>query len=113
MPEVKYLTKRLLLEVAKEGDRIGFNRQIEPSILPVVTDQWMPITGVMPHDFIGGEPAEPHRRCLVNFRVKGNAKTHFVFIDMTEQRYDSLPIAKVGGSANARGTKPRIAKGKR
>ena len=101
MQKVKYMTKALLLEVAAEGDRISFNRQIAPSILPDVTEQLMPVAVVMLHDHICGEPVEQHYRCHVRFRLKGDPSVQHVLIDMTKEPYAILSTEPWSGDPGA------------
>lgn len=93
MTEVKYLTRKMLLRVASEGDRMEFNRQIEPSILPRITNERMPAVFFMKHEHIDGVRVKPHVRCRVHFRIKGDCQVYPVYIDMTMSRYKSLPAS--------------------
>ena len=87
----KYLNKQMLQAIAKDGKLFDFNRQIDDATLSHVTDEKMPVTFAMSHDFAGGELVEPHARCFVTMRSSIEGEPFTLTIDMTFERYDNLP----------------------
>lgn len=87
----RYIDKALFTKIASEGDKKGFNRQVDPAVLPKLTNENFPVTFVMIHEHIGGRKAAPHARCEVHFRMNGSDELHHVLVDMTLKRFESLP----------------------
>lgn len=81
--EAVIFTKQQLIEAAREGNKIGFNRQLDPAAIEknVADNEEFSVVFSMLHEYIKGERAEPHVRCIMD---RGG------IIDITMERYRSM-----------------------
>lgn len=83
----RFLTKQLLAEAITEGERVGYNRQIDPRILERLTDESkIHVWQAFPHFHIGGEPAKPHIRLVFDFENQP-----FLTLDVSDEFYAAMP----------------------
>jgi hypothetical protein len=91
MRKIKYFTWAQLLAATIAGNKIGFNRQLNPDgVAKLDADQKYPVTFSMLHEHIAGELAEPHVRAVVAVDP-----THTVTLDVEMSLFNSLPYAEV------------------
>ena len=93
---VKVMTTDMLDRVAKESRKHGFNRQLDQDWINAHV-KWGAIHVIewtMPHEHIAGQAADMHYRCMAIIGTKDHA-TQSVTIDMTTERYNSLPTATI------------------
>lgn len=93
---VKVMTTDTLDRVAKEGRKYGFNRQLDQDWINAYVD-WNAIHVIewtMPHEHIAGVASDLHYRCQAIIGKKDKT-TQSVMIDMTTERYNSLPTATI------------------
>lgn len=90
MNQARYLTQRSFKKVAAQGEKMGFNRQIAPWVLDRLVSGKCAVTKLMSHSYIGGRPAEPYVRALVQFRLT-DGENGSVIIDIKAATFESLP----------------------
>lgn len=82
MYDAKYLTRRLLIEFNQAARREKRNRYIDENFLDSLPERNYPVQFVMYH-------SKDEIRTMIIFDEKGT----FAFLDMSSERYDSIPIA--------------------
>ena len=105
MKTVRYLTRKTLKEVASEGDKMGFNRQIAEWVLDALGDDKFVVRPLLVHEHANFRRIEPHMRTLVGFRLT-SGEIGTAFIDMKMDRFKRLPRTSAYGT---RLVKPTLA----
>lgn len=91
MSKIKYFSFAQLLAAAIAGNKIGFNRQLNPkAIAKLGADLKFPVTFSMLHEHINGRLADPHIRAVVAV-----SPTETVTFDVEMDLFNSLPYAEV------------------
>ena len=88
---VKYFTKPLLQEAARNAEKWDFNRQLDQDAINSLPDARFPVTLTLLHHHRHGEPAEEHMRAMVVLDDKGG----IAIVDMPLEFWDRLPEATV------------------
>lgn len=94
----KYMGTDLLLEIAMEGRQIGYNRQLDSDWLQENVDFTGKhvVTPMMIHEHIDGVEADPHMRCSLFIKTKGNRfEPTEVIADMSMESYEALPTVTI------------------
>lgn len=102
---VKVMTTEMLDRTAKEGRRHDFNRQLDQDWINAHVD-WKAIhviDWVMVHEHKNGMVTDPHMRCSMIVGTKKGG-TQSVMIDMTTERYRTLPSATITTDDNGEKT---------
>lgn len=91
MRKIKYFSFAQLLAAAIAGNKVGFNRQLNPkAIAKLDADLRFPVTFSMLHEHINGRLADPHVRAIVAV-----SPTETVTLDVEMDLFNSLPFAEV------------------
>jgi hypothetical protein len=88
---VKYFTKALLQEAARNADKWDYNRQLDLDAINTLPDARFPVSLNLLHFHRHGEPAEAHMRTMVVMDAHGG----IAFVDMPLEFWDALPEARV------------------
>lgn len=94
MDTVRYINRKQLKKVAAEGDKMGFNRQIAPWVVGKLSKGRFAVTKLIDHAHVGGRPAEPHVRALVQFKLT-DKESGSAILDMKAATFESLPTQTV------------------
>jgi hypothetical protein len=107
MEKIRFMSRKKLMKIAAEGDKMDFNRQIAEWV-PAEVERNSKI-GVLPlliHEHIGGQLVEPHMRTLVGFKL-ANGIVGSAFVDMKIDTFNKLkPIPKNNASIRLRVVMP-------
>jgi hypothetical protein len=90
---VRTATTSQLKAIFREGERMGFNRQVPAGVEAKLRGGPHLLSPVLVHEFIEEKPAEPHWRCEVLARMDDRAKPERRFLlDVATDRLNKLPL---------------------
>lgn len=91
--QIKVLDTETLTVLAKLGQKLGYNRQLDVDELPLPLDPegWHIVNFALPHDHIAGKPVKRHMRLVMMVKLKNVAKPAQFHMDVPMEQYDLLP----------------------
>jgi hypothetical protein len=88
---VKYFTKELFQEAARNADKWDYNRQLDLEAINTLPDGRFPVSDNFPHYHRHFEPAEEHMRAFVMTDAEGG----IVAVDMPLDFWERLPEGRL------------------
>jgi len=103
---IKYFTKSLLQEAARNADKWDFNRQLDlDAINAIPDDARYPVELNLLHHHRHGKPAETHMRMMVAMDVA--PKGGVAFVDVPLEFWERFPEVQSAGDPKERAEKRR------